>query len=117
MTRQGLFGFEHKDKIEEVKQLQEHHRLQPGNLKAFSAAGIPALKNVIAPDHVRPELREASAVPLVSLTSQRLALGANQPSDVVSVALMAFVAIQHRRLRRFRFVKKVPLFHTRMTPA
>lgn len=95
----------------EDRVLQKDHGLEARDLKPLPAAWILALREVVAPYHIRAGLRKAGPVTVISRASQRSLFRPDQPADFVGLALMALVAVQERRLQRLRLVKKVTLLH------
>jgi len=90
---------------------QEDHRLETRNLKALSAAGILALDEIVAPQHIVPGFGKSRAILFVRVTWKLRPFCAHQPPNLVSFCLMTKQARESGRFQSFILVKKIALIH------
>jgi len=90
---------------------KERDRLHPGNLEALPATKILADHHVVATDHVRACFRKAGAIAIVGPRRQIPLFGADEPADLVFVALVTVGAVEVSDFLIGPFVEKLALFH------
>ena len=91
---------------------KKSYRLESRYLKPFPTTRVLALREVIAPQHIRPSFGKPRPVPFVCRAFQHLFLRPHDPANIATIRLPAIRARKIGRLKHFAFLKEVTFFHS-----